>query len=247
LSNRKTQNSIIFITTLGVYLGLLMVGGSAPQVFAHSATTRNFEITDEIEVRDEIDTDPDESIQARISLTTYFQDVENFIYTLRRLDGTKYFNSFADEFDVTQTTQLPCVPANKVGSYTANNFDTKNESIRQWLESFSKLLTDGYSLGDCLPDGRLAPAEATDSKFNFHLDKKELAVEFTVKKNSPEAARLMSNGIASVFTKLRTDSDSATRLKLYESTRFRAENDQIFVITRLPRAALDPLLAKDAK
>jgi hypothetical protein len=237
----------MLLTTLGVYLGLLMVGGSAPQVFAHSATTRNFEITDEIEVRDEIDTDPDESVQARISLTTYFQDVENFIYTLGQLDGTKYFNSLADEFDVTQSTQLPCLPANKVGSYTANNFVTKNESIRPWLESFSKLLTDGYSLGDCLPGSRFAPAEATDSKFNFRLDKKELAVEVAVKKNSPEAARLMADGIASVFTKLRTDSDSTTRLKLYESTRYRAENDQIFVITRLPRAALDPLLAKDAK
>jgi hypothetical protein len=247
LSNRKPQNSIIFLTTLGVYLGLLMVGGAAPQVMAHSATTRNFEITDEIEVRDEIDTDPDESIQARISLTTYFQDVENFIYTLKQLDGTKYFNAGADDFDVTQTTQLPCVPANKIGSYTANNFVTKNESIRPWLESFSKLLTDGYSLGDCLPNSRFAPAEATDSKFNFHLDKKELNIEVVVRKNSPEGARLLADAIASVFTKLRTDSDSATRLRLYETTRFRADNDQIFVITRLPRAALDPLLAKDAK
>lgn len=50
---------MIFITTLGVYLGLLMVGGAAPQVFAHSATTRNFEIADEIEITDRLDDKPD--------------------------------------------------------------------------------------------------------------------------------------------------------------------------------------------
>ena len=72
---------------------------------------------------------------------------------------------------VAQTTQLPCVADNKVGSYTANNFVAKNEAIRPWLESFSKHLTDGYSLGDCLPNSRFAPDEATDSRFDFRLDK----------------------------------------------------------------------------
>jgi len=60
LSNRKSQNSILFLTTLGVYLGLLVVGGTAPQVLAHSATTRNFEISDETEVKDDLDKKPDD-------------------------------------------------------------------------------------------------------------------------------------------------------------------------------------------
>ena len=154
---RKAQNSILLLTTLGVYLGLLVAGGAAPQVLAHSATTRNFEITDEIEIKDDIDRDPDERVSARLSLATYFQDVEYFVNTLKRLGGTKYFDPSADAFEVIQTTQLPCVAENKVGSYTANNFVTKNEFTRPWLESFSKLLTDGYSLGDCLPNSRFDP------------------------------------------------------------------------------------------
>lgn len=224
-----------------------MVGGAAPQVFAHSATTRNFEITDEIEVKDDLDTNPDERITARLSLVTYFQDVELFIKTLKRLGGTKYFDPANDSFEVTQTTQLPCVAANKTGSYTANKFVTKNESLRPWLESFSNLLTDGYSLGDCLPNSRFAPSEATDSKFNFRLDKESLSVEVAVKKNSPEGAKLLAGDLVNTFAVLKTESTDAIRLRLYESTRFRAENDQIFVITNLPRAALDPLLAHDAK
>src|SRR5688572_25310234 len=55
---KKAQNSILLRTTLGVYIGLLVAGGAAPQVLAHSATTRNFEITDEIEVKDDLDKDP---------------------------------------------------------------------------------------------------------------------------------------------------------------------------------------------
>lgn len=244
----KSKNSILVLTTLGVYLSLLMVGGAAPQVFAHSATTRNFEITDEIEIKDDLDKNPDdERSDVRLSLVTYFQDVELFVKTLKRLGGTKYFDASTDSFEVAQATQLPCVAANNTGSYTANKFVSNNELLRPWLESFSKLLTDGYSLGDCLANNRFAPNEATDSKFNFQLDKDALFVQVIVKKQSPESARMLAGDIANTFTTLKSESRDVLRLKLYESTTFLADKDQIFVVTRLPRAALDPLIAKDAK
>ena len=252
MASRRTQNSFLVLTTLGVYLGLLMVGGAAPQVLAHSATTRNFEITDEIEIKDDLDNKPDdersdERSDVRLSLITYFQDVEAFVKTLRRLGGTKYFDAASDSFEVNQTTQLPCVAANRTGSYTANKFITKNEQIRPWLESFSKLLTDGYSLGDCLPNSRFAPVETTDSKFNFRLDKDALAIDVAVRKSSPEAAKMLAGDIADTFAALKKSEADSIRQKLYEATKFRSENDQIFVVTHMPRAALDPLLAKDAK
>ena len=244
---RKAQNSILLITTLGVYLGLLVAGGAAPQVLAHSATTRIFEITDEIEIKDDIDRDPDERVSAKLSLATYFQDVEHFIKTLKGLAGTEYFDLVADKFDVTQTTQLPCVPSNKIGSYTANRFVTTNEAVRPWLESFSKLLTDGYSLGDCLPNSRFAPNEATDSKFNFHLDKEALVVEVAVRKSSPQNAKMLADSINSTFRQFQCEPAEPIRVALYRSTEFRAAGDQIFVVTRLPRGSLDSLLAKDVK
>ena len=244
---RKAQNSILLLTTLGVYIGLLVAGGAAPQVLAHSATTRNFEITDEIEVKDDVDRDPDERVSARLSLVTYFQDVENFVKTLRRLSGTKYFDASADTFSVAQATQLPCVADNKVGSYTANNFAAKNEAIRPWLETFSKHLTDGYSLGDCLPNSRFAPSDATDSKFNFRLDQEAFLVEVSVRKSSPQNARAFSEDVVSTLRTLREEPAEPVRVVLYGATTVRSVNDQIFVVTRLPRGSLDPLLAKDAK
>jgi len=244
---KKAQNSILLLTTLGVYIGLLVAGGAAPQVLAHSATTRNFEITDEIEVKDDVDRDPDERISARISLVTYFQDVENFLKTLDRLSDTKFFDANSDTFSVAQTSQLPCVADNRVGSYTANKFASRNDALRPWLESFSKLLTDGYSLGDCLQSTRFAPAEATDSKFNFHLDKEAFVVEVVVRKSSPHRAKLFADDLVSTLHILHEEPASPVRMILYGATKVRVVNDQILVVTRLPRGSLDPLIAKDAK
>jgi hypothetical protein len=58
LSNGKNHNSILFLTTLGVYLGLVLVGAT-PQVLAQAAMTRQFDVKDEIEVKDDLDKKPD--------------------------------------------------------------------------------------------------------------------------------------------------------------------------------------------
>src|SRR6478752_3377908 len=58
MEKRKSQNSILFVATLGVYLGL-MLAGATPQVLANAATTRTFDIKDEIEFQDKLDRDPD--------------------------------------------------------------------------------------------------------------------------------------------------------------------------------------------
>jgi hypothetical protein len=57
LNNRKNQNSILFLTTLGVYLGLVLVGAT-PQVLAHAATTRTFDISEESGQVENLDKDP---------------------------------------------------------------------------------------------------------------------------------------------------------------------------------------------
>lgn len=243
MSSRK-NNSIIFLTTLGVYLGLVLAGGSAPQVFAHGALTRNFELQDEIEARDDLDKKPDgETAALSLSIKTYLEDVEYFLAALQKLEKDGKFDIRRDEFEVTQATMLPCVPANRIGSYTANTFKLKNELLRPSIERFSKLLTDGYSLADCLPSSRFNGSEATDSKFTFKLDDGAFAVQVSVRKASPDIAMKLSGDLVTTFAKFAPSTREITRLKIFENTTFKSKNDQVFVITRLPRAALDPLLA----
>jgi len=247
VTNRK-NNSILFLTTLGVYLGLVLVGGAAPHALAHGALTRNFELQDEIEVHDDLEKKPDnETFGLTLSIKTYLEDVEGFLNTLYNLRRDSKFDPSRDRFDVTQSTLLPCVPNNKVGAYTANKFELKNESLRPTLERFSKLLTDGYSLGDCLPNSRFNGSEATSSKFNFKLDDSALTIQVAVQKSTPEIAKKISADLVSVFTKLTPDAGKLARQKIFENTTFKSKNDQIFVITRLPRAALDPLLSDRAE
>ena len=209
------------MTTLGVYLGLVLVGGAAPSVFAHGALTRPFELKDEIEITDDLDTKPDNESAA--------------------------FDPSHDAFEVTQATLLPCVPANNVGSYTANTFDLNNNSLRPSLERLSKLLTDGYSLADCLPSTRFDGKEATSSKFTFKFDGSTLSIQVAVQKASPEIAKNLSNGLANVFAKFTPTAGELARQKIFENTSFKSKNDQVFVVTRLARADLDPLLATRAK
>lgn len=247
MTNRKNNNSILFLTTLGVYFGLVLVG-AAPQVLAHAAMTRNFEIADEIEVKDDLDKQPDdERSSLSDSIQVYFQDVEYFLASLRTLNQSGKFDLKLDTFEVAQSTLLPCVAGNKVGSYTANRFVLANEWLRPSLESFSKRVTDGYSLADCLPNERFQGQEATDSRFNFKLNRSEFSVEVAVTKQSPQSASQFVDSIGQAYRVFNSKQQETIRKAISENTSFKSRKSQIFVVTRLPRAALDSLIAKDAK
>jgi len=248
VTNRRTNNSLLFLTTLGVYLGLVLVGGAAPSVFAHGALTRPFELQDEIEIHDDLDTKPDnESAALSLSIKTYLEDVEYFLGTLQKLRNSGKFDPSRDAFEVTQSTLLPCVPANKVGSYAANAFNLKNDSLRPSLERFSKLLTDGYSLADCLPSTRFDGKEATSSKFTFKFDNSSLSIQVAVQKASPVVAKNLSDRLVTVFANFTPTAGELARQKIFENTKFKSKNDQVFVVTRLARADLDALLATRAQ
>ena len=61
MNSRKNQNSLLVLATLGVYLGLVLTGAT-PQVLAQAAMTRQFDVKDEIEVKDNLDKKPENLI-----------------------------------------------------------------------------------------------------------------------------------------------------------------------------------------
>ena len=130
---RRGSNSILFLTTLGVYLGLALAG-AAPQVLANAALTRNFDITDEIGRSDDLDKDPnDERSPITTSVQIYLEDVEYFLITLGRLAERGRFDAKRDTFEVIQATLLPCVDASKAGRYTPVKFVSSSEDARSAL------------------------------------------------------------------------------------------------------------------
>lgn len=246
MSNAKNHNSILLLTTLGVYFGLVLVG-AAPQVLAHAAMTRNFDIHDEIEFKDDLDKKPDdERSSVSDSIQVYFQDVEYFLATLQKLNKSGKFDLALDTFEVAQSTLLPCVAGNKVGSYTASQFALTNELLRPSLGNFGKRLTDGYSLADCLPNERFPGQKVTDSRFIFKFDRSEFSIEVTVKKQSPQIASRYLGYIDQAHKVFDSKQQPAITKTISEYTAFKSQKSHIFIVTRLPRAGLDPLLAKDA-
>lgn len=106
MEKRKNQNSILFVATLGVYLGLVLAGAT-PQVMAvqRGAMTRNFDISDEIEFKDDLDNKPDDDRSSlNDSVGVYLQDVEQLIAALGSLntDGGTVIMSNNMELEVSR-------------------------------------------------------------------------------------------------------------------------------------------------
>ena len=234
---------MIFLTTLGVYLGLVLAGGASPQVFAHTALTRNFDIRDEIEFKDDLDNKPDDERTALpLSVQVYLEDVEQFLSSLQDLSRKGGFDLNLDAFEVAQASSLPCTAGNSVGSYTAEKFENHNAKLNPALKRLSKQLYYGYSLFDCLPSTRFQGKESADSHFDFKLNNSGFSLEVTVKKRSPQSASSLLGPLGQTFRSFKSNASSAIRNRIIDNTTFRSENDQVFVITYMPRASLEELV-----
>jgi hypothetical protein len=205
--SRNGQNSILFVATLGVYLGLVLVGAT-PQVAAQrAAMTRIFDIRDEIEFTDDLDKNPDgDHSELADPAGVYLQDVDQIIEALGRLDTA------TSRFDVGRSVFPPC------------------EAFGQ-QRSCSNSLVDGSA------------AFGSDLK----LDGKAFSTAIAVKKSPPASSSALLASLPSEFKFYNTADARVVRQKLIDATTSRSKGDQIFIVTRLPRASIDSLLSVDAK
>ncbi len=247
MRTRKTQNSILVLATLGVYFGLVLVGAT-PQIIASAAMTRQFDVKDEIEFKDELDTKPDDKRSpVSTSVQIYIEDVEYFLERLAKLKNSGKFDPKIDTFFVSQNTLLPCVDSNEKGRFTPIRFETSSESSRSALEYFSRGMVYGYSLGDCLDTDEFKGETAVDSRFTYQLDVKAFSVNVAVKKQSHQRALDLLQELKSNILLFSNRDASMIRQTIIAKTVFRTDNDQVFIVTRLPRAGLISLFDTDAR
>lgn len=228
MTNRK-NNSILFLTTLGVYLGLMLVGGAAPLVFAHGALTRPFELKDEIEVTDDLDTKPDNEE----ALETYASSLESIFTTASELADTLpvLLEQRRYDYDIFY------------GRNAAGNFEGVSHLGKGVISG--KYNYPIFSLYRAFPH-----ASEPDSK-PFHL---VFAVEpqnFEFKVSFVQGLDQNAADLAGVYSallpSLKERQASAARKLIYESTQISSKDNQVYIVTRLARADLDPLLATRAK
>ena len=250
MSTRKGQNSILFLTTSGVYLGLVLAGGASPQVFAHpAATTRNFDITDEIEFKDDLDKKPDDNLDDLVrSVRDYFSELGSFVSDLQKLHQ---IDKFDPDYDTFKTNQVLFQPCPETGGELA---EETTSDIDKWLKpalTDAKYRTEGWTwLADCNASDKFKEAnrkEARSATLTLSFDKKVLKYELSITRSGIERTESLFQGLTDAFNSIdKTDFDSRENV-LWKNTQLRKSGNQVFIVTNLPRASLDDLLAKDAK
>lgn len=241
MSDKKKHNSIIFLTTLSVYLGLVLVGGASSPVLAQAALTRNFDIQEEIEYKDDLDKKPDdcERLQNKVNeklqqfdfnsqiINDYAEALLDLIELTKQISSKDFafqasLGKFSDKSRqvVIETTSRPFIYPNNV----------KEKSI-----DLSNLF-----LIDIQP-------EETSFSFDFNNSKDELATKVKFFNKTDLDSRKLSVGYDSSLDLWRCKAQDKQINLILRNTEVFTENNQVFIITNLPRASLDSLLAeKDA-
>ena len=233
MSNRKNYNSLVFLTTLSVYLGLVLVGGAAPSVLAQAALTRDFDIKNEIVVEDDLDKKPDDDLFA--------ESIVNLVQELDKLSRGKSF-----DWNTKNALQIEglgiCESDNSPSflGFGAINSQVDNVLEKNAIEIARKLYKQKANLG-------LGDIYSHRSDYDFILNKRSLEIKIKISSYNNERDILPFVNHLNAYLEKITSTKNSTEKKVVENTKAASENNQVFIVTRLPRASIDSLLAeKDA-
>ncbi len=211
MNNRKNHNSIVFLTTLSVYLGLVLAGGAMPTVLAQAATTRGFDIKNEIVVEDDLDKKPDD---------------ENCLESAGRSDEAD--SQFIEQY---AKTILALVRLSEIDGLTTNasfGFEENDALLNQLFPTLRK---------DLAING-----------FTYSLNKSGFSGGFDLKSRFDNDISPFGHSYVSSLNSLRFESQNKPANIILKNTEITFENNQVFIVTRLPRGSIDALLAeKDAQ
>lgn len=232
MSELKKHNSIIFLTTLSVYLGLVLVSGASSPILAQAALTRNFDIQEEIEYKDDLDKKPDEDLFA-LQISSLVNDLNNFSAT-GLFDWNKK-SAYQIDLSFCESDNSPSF----LGSGSVNlvvDEALEKTAIKVSRNLFGKIFKLG--LGDIY---------SQTAEYKFVLDNNSLTLTTVVDVNhhvnDKKDIQPFVNSLTEYLAKISSTS-KPTRLKIVaENTKITFENNQVFLITNLPRASIDSFLA----
>ena len=245
MTTKKPQNSILVLARLGVYLGLVLVGAT-PQVLAQAAMTKQFNVKDEIEVKDDLDKKPDgcEKLAAKTKEKQQRFPVDQNALFAYSTAFTALSNSL---------TQLKATPfsirgfaVGEIGLPTSVSFLDDSPKPALISGKARRKLDDNI-----LELARLFPSASINGRdrFDFALSIDEIGFVSTVRilrQDNIEAhqAFIAYDSLADLWRCRPKSNDDAL---VSTNTQITWENNQVIVITRLPRAGLDSLIANSAK
>ena len=228
MSKGKSYNRIVFLTTLSVYLGLVLVGGTAP-VLAHSALTKHFDIRNEIEFKDDLDNKPDNEEIENSSKEDFPTLIAKLLNEIKEnIESGKIPISISKDFHyAAEFGQYQYGSGSATGAEHNNNFDFIIQNAIH--EKFQR---KAFELSDYIEGYRNARVSVEAVAGNWSLK-----ISFS-KSNAAQFAEFLNREFSSS-----ADSTKDKLLKqIYENTQAASENNQVFIVTRLPRGSIDSLL-----
>jgi hypothetical protein len=214
MTKGKNYNRIVFFTTLSVYLGLVLVS-AAPQVLAQTAR--------QLDDKNKI---------------SFLAPGEGYVFT----------------FDLNPIIKLNQLASDKTSPIEiSGNLISLPQELTEWeiISAKGNQAVLNFLRKEFFAPLQLSPPEAAQTLFpvkeefqSIEINKKDI----TLTRN----ATFIDNNKAAYIEKCyrwMTDSVKSPRAKkdiagnLYlTNTQIRAENNQVFIVTRLPRAGIDSLL-----
>jgi len=248
VKKRKGQNSILFLTTLGVYLGLVLVG--APHVLSQAATTRQFDVKDEIEKNDEFDGNPDIEELKSLITNAVESSIASFINQVRDSDR------HSDERASFQSNHSFNTLRNFCSEDGVEVTDPLN-SLREKDDPFVRLhrSLDIGNQWDFSSVPKFIQAQNGPPKQKFckafavstTLDSKGLSIKLLFSQvDSSKAFGLAGYLNNFLFDRAHNFQDPVI-VEVYHFTHVTADYANLVVDTRLPRGSLESLLSSDAK
>jgi hypothetical protein len=212
-----------------VYLGLVLAGGASSQIFAHTALTRNFDIQDEIEVKDDLDKKP---------------------------DGEFAFDEYASFFEDSVRTTLAYIsdPKNSDRAFWSYDYvfslDPKYDDITEisggannsgfYLPLSSKL---GHRLNLSFLHGADISERRPPVSVSFRFFPADVHFELNQRQTSVSAADAIAAYYDQTLSKLKEGQLSDLRKIIYSNTQVFANDNKVTIVNHLPRASIDPMLA----
>jgi hypothetical protein len=224
MSERNKNNSIIFLTTLSVYLGLVLVGGATPSVLAQTVS------------KDKVETDylTDEKI-----LAEYVSVFQN-LFVLSK------------NFSVEHSQEIKAAYGKEIkdGEYKLNCLYYINPNIQSAIGLDSELLfSEDFhhvlgKLSNTFP--HTVGKDKRQLKINLFLSDKDFSLKVTAYQDSDEQAEQIFNSYTNELSRIKIQQADQSRI-IYQNTEISKENNQILIVTRLLRGSLDELLKQNAK
>ena len=218
MSNSKNHNSIVFLTTLSVYLGLVLVGATPLVLAQQAALTQKFEIQNEREIEDDLDKNPDE------------QETEKF----SEINIPGLFVRFFSELETEIKNGTISFPV-QTDLLAQAKYKLPDDKLQGFVQNFvSKKFNDESVFDKGQQKIKFVGLEANES---------DLASKVSFDKNN---AASFAGFLAEKFSSNAVLTDDNLLKRSYENTFVTSENDQVFTVTNLPRASIDPLLAEQS-